>query len=132
MDDVQLSRPEGKPSLPWPHVLADADSVWLAEGDQLFGKVTQADDQSLTVEAKFGTRTFAWPAVRGIVFKTNRPAAKPSDVAVFSIAPAPGFLADSLEGTLLRASPDQVAIRHAILGELVFDRRCCRRIDVKK
>ncbi len=128
VDDVQLARPEGKPDLPWPRALADADSVWLADGDQLFGKVTQADARSVTLAAKFGTRTFAWPAVRGVVFQAKPPVARPPVGSVLTIAPAPGLTPDSLEGYLLRVSRDQLTIRHATLGELTFDRRCCQRI----
>jgi hypothetical protein len=126
VDDVQFMRLEKM--LPWPKAMRDADTIWLPEGDQIFAKVVKADTGSVTFEGRFGTRTLAWPAVRGIVFMADqRPAkeAKVDDAFTLWVAPSPGFPADRTTGTLLSLSPETLALRHAMLGDLSFDRKNC-------
>ncbi len=45
IDDVQVMR--ASPALPWPKPLAETDTLWLPEGDQIFGNVTTADSDSV-------------------------------------------------------------------------------------
>src|SRR5207245_353627 len=49
-------RPPGDPT---------QDELWLASGDQLFGKVVRADRKEVALEGRFGTRSFPWSALRG-------------------------------------------------------------------
>jgi len=125
VDDVQLCRRETV--LPWPRPLADADAVWLAEGDQLFGAITKGDAQAVTLDARFGTRSIPWSAMRGLIFMNGKIPAKPApaDAWTLWVAPSPGLPADRVVGKVLAVSPETLTVRHDILGDLTFPRKSC-------
>jgi hypothetical protein len=115
-----------------PHPPGDEeqDELWLAGGDQLFGRVLRADRRGVTLEARFGTRTFAWADLTGWyprhVAGKSRPLAGPR-VRVWLHS---GLTAepDVLDGVVAALDARHLTLRHADLGELRLDRRWLARL----
>ncbi len=115
-------RPPGEPG---------QDEVWLATGDQLFGRLVQADNRSLTIQGRYGKRTLPWTAVRGVYFREQAgpaPARAGTGVRLFlhnGLTPEP----DLLEGELLDLDGERLKLRHASLGELNLPRRWLKQLQ---
>jgi hypothetical protein len=112
----EYRRPAGEPG---------QDELWLAGGDQLFGRVVRADGQGIELKGRFGRRTFAWAELRGWFPRRQapRPGALGRGPAVrlelrSGLRPAP----DSLQGVLTGLDGKAVKLRHPLLGELTIPR----------
>jgi hypothetical protein len=109
------------PGLP---VESEQDEVRLASDDQLFGRILQADRRSIRIEGRFGKRALPWTAVAGCTFR--RTAAPPKanegvNVCLFvrsGLCPA----SDVLEGVVTALDERHLTLRHALFGELKFER----------
>jgi hypothetical protein len=125
IDDLVLYRsvPNHKP----PALLPDLDTVWWDDGDQVFGKVLQANSQTLTLEAKFGTRSYPWSAVRGF-FLSPPPKNEPRAEVAITFFPGPGHPPDRLLGKLHALDSDNLILQHGLLGKVVLKRECCQRL----
>src|SRR5207249_11717418 len=101
----------------------DQDELWLAGGDQLFGRVSRADGRSLTIEGRFGRRTLSWTAVRGLFFRRG-PRIAVSDKGervrlwIDNGYPQP----DELDAAVLSLDARRCRWRHALLGERDMER----------
>jgi hypothetical protein len=107
-----------------PTEASSEDEVWLASGDQLFGRLTRLDRRGVEVEGRFGRRALTWADVRGAF---PRSAALPTttthgaQVRIW-LRPAAGAEPDELEGVLTALDERRLTLRHPALGELVIDR----------
>jgi hypothetical protein len=101
---------------------AAQDEIWLAEGDQLFGEVIQADRRSVVIKGRFGERSLPWSGVRGCFFRESP--AKPAEarrVRVLLHAPFGGE-PDVLFGIVKSRDDNALTLTHALLGDVVIDR----------
>jgi hypothetical protein len=108
-------RPAGDP---------DQDELWLAGGDQVFGRVVSADRRSVELKSRFGTRRFDWTALRGWflkVEKANTPPGRGPAVRLW-LRTGLGPTLDELEGSLDVLDARRVRIRHPLLGEVTIPR----------
>lgn len=109
---------------PPPPAEAEQDTVRLHADDQLFGRIVQADRRNLEIEGRFGKRSLPWTAVSGCSFR--RPAAPPkaSKGARVRLLVRSGLCAESdvLEGVVTALDERRLILRHALLGELIFER----------
>lgn len=130
LDDVMLLRPDrGKV----PDALADVDTVCLANGDRLFGKIAHADTRSVVLDARFGTRTHAWYALQHFVLSPPHKQGaieKPKEGVAVWLTPAPGFAAERLLVRVVGLEKRTLALEHEILGRIDVSLENCRRIDV--
>jgi len=113
-------RPDGDPA---------QDEVWLASGDQLFGRVLEASREGITCEGRFGSRTLPWLKARGVFFR-QQPAPEPIP-GVVRLSFDNGFDAvhDVIVGALGTLTPGKLSLRHRDLGELSLERGRLRRLD---
>lgn len=107
-----------------PTQTSSQDEVWLASGDQLFGRLTRLDRRELEVEGGFGRRGLSWDEARGVFL---RPAALPTattegaQVHVW-LRPAAGSEPDELEGVLHMLDERRLTLRHPALRDVEIDR----------
>jgi hypothetical protein len=110
----------------WPHLRGDPgqDELWLAGGDQLFGRVVRADSGSIELKGRFGARRFDWAHLRGWFPRrhADRPAVPRAPVVRVGIRSGLRPAEDILEGTLTALDTRQVKLRHPLLGEVVIER----------
>jgi hypothetical protein len=109
-----------------PHPAGDLeqDEVWLLSGDQVFGHVLRADPSQVTLEGRFGRRSFAWTDVRGIYFREQPPPPATTDgehVRVW-LRSGVGSEEDCLEGLVTALDGRRLRLRHRVLGELDVER----------
>jgi hypothetical protein len=107
-----------------PSAASPQDEVWLASGDQLFGRLTRLDRRGLEVEGRFGRRSLSWAEARGAF---PQPAALPPATTVGAqvrvwLRPAAGNELDELEGVLRALDERRFTLRHPALGDLDIDR----------
>jgi hypothetical protein len=109
-------RPEGDPT---------QDELWLASGDQLFGKVVRAERKEVALEAHFGTRAFPWTELRGWFPRLAAPRPKAAAGAIVRARLRNGADAfdDVLDGVVTALNDKHLTLRHALLGELRIERR---------
>jgi hypothetical protein len=107
------------------------DEVWLASGDQLFGRLLTSGREGVTLEGRFGRRSLPWSKVRA-VFPRESPRAAPAEDQV-RLTFDNGFDAvpDVIYGTLGRLTDRELTLRHPGLGEVVLERGRLRRLEKK-
>lgn len=129
--DVSLAR--ALPEVPHPAGDPGQDEVWLASGDQLFGRVPRADSQAVEVSGRFGSRALPWAEVRGL-FLRETPAAPPADAQRVRVwlAPGAGEQRDQLVGTVRAWNERGLALDNPLLGECKIDRARLRRLRDEK
>jgi hypothetical protein len=100
------------------------DEVWLASGDQVFGRLTRLDRRGTELEGRFGKRTYAWAQARGAFPRRTALTAATTDGAHVRVwlRPAAGIEPDELEGVLRSLDERRLTLRHPALGDLVIDR----------
>ncbi len=118
---AELPRPPGDPT---------QDELWLATGDQVFGKVVRADRQEIALEGRFGTRTFAWSELRGWFPRRAAGPPKVIEGQAVRLGLRNGLTADEdvLNGVVTALDEKHLALRHALLGEVRIDRRFLARV----
>lgn len=117
------TRPPGDPS---------QDEVWLATGDQLFGRLLHADGHNLELLGSFGRRRVPWIGVNACYLAG----------ASTSVLPPRGQRgvqlcldsqrandADVVEGLLIALNASQWILRHAFLGDVRLSRSSVRWIS---
>lgn len=121
-DDFTLA----KALQPLAHPAGDAkqDELWLASGDQLFGKVDSANRRRVILRIGSGTREIAWADLRGIYFKPEAAAPRTSDSVPVRIEFRSGLgsESDQLDGILEALDDQRLTLRHAALGRLKVNR----------
>ncbi len=107
------------------------DEIWLASGDQLFGRLTRLDRHGLDLEARFGKRSYSWAEVRGAFPKgpVAPPATTEGAHVRVRLRPAAGDEPDELEGVLRALDERRLVLRHPALGELDIDRARLLRVE---
>jgi hypothetical protein len=127
-DDFSIARPveelrdlRGDPS---------QDECRLAEGDQLFGRITHADGRTVELQGGFGKRKIPWTMLRGVFLKKADAAdPKTGDGVHVRLWLDSGYPdADELRGVLLKLDADKLVLRHAVFGDLTLDRTRLRKL----
>jgi hypothetical protein len=115
---------------PPPPVDAEQDAVRLLDDDQLFGRILHADRRTIQIEGRFGKRALPWTAVSGCTLR--RPAALPkaNEGAKVRVLLRSGLCAetDVLEGVVTMQDERRLVLRHALLGEITFERSRVREL----
>jgi hypothetical protein len=109
---------------------ARQDELWLAEGDQLFGRVTAADGRGVQIDGRFGRRRFGWEELRGWYPRREKPPAAKVVGTVVRVRLRSGLAADAddLVGVITGLDANKLTLKHAWLGELGIDRRWVREV----
>jgi hypothetical protein len=107
------------------------DELWLAGGDQIFGKVAQIDREHIEFAARFGRRRYSWAEVRGIWFQQKQaPARKiegePVQLWLWS---GQGRRQDRLVVVLRGLDDKQLTVTHPLLGERRIARKWVARLS---
>lgn len=111
---------------PKPPAVSELDSVRLSSGDQLFGRILQADRRGITVDGRFGKRALSWSAVAGCCFRRaserSRNSEHLNEGANVRILLCSGLCseADMVEGEVTALDQRHLMVRHALLGELTL------------
>jgi hypothetical protein len=116
-------RPPGEPG---------QDEVWLASGDQLFGRIRHADRQGVAVAGRFGDRTLAWSEVRGLFFRQSAPPAAEGQRVRVLWRPGPGPERDELEGVVTGLDDRQLTLTHDVLGVCRIERARLREVRAEE
>ena len=106
------------------------DEVWLASGDQLFGKLVRADAQGLELQSPLGKQVVPWPKVRGIFFSAEAPGPPPGIDVHFRAGP--GLPPDRLTGELVELNEQRLLLRHARLGDVSLERSSVHSVYFRK
>jgi hypothetical protein len=104
---------------------AAQDELWLAGGDQVFGRVTRADARAVELTARFGVRRFAWTELRGwFPARGKLPAAPTGRGQAVRLWLRSGLRPelDVVEGVLTALDARQLTLRHPLLGDLTMPR----------
>jgi hypothetical protein len=109
---------------PPPPAEGEQDTIRLLEDDQLFGRILQADRRTIQIEGRFGNRSLPWTMISGCSF--HRPATPPmgNKGARVRLLVRSGLCAepDVLEGVVTALDDRRLVLKHALLGELTFER----------
>jgi hypothetical protein len=107
----------------------DQDEVWTAAGDQLFGRLVQADRQRLEIQTPGAARPIPWSDVRGCFFGGVSPRPALTQGAHVRLGLRSGLAPDEdlLEG-VLRKWDERVILEHARLGRLEIERSLVSRV----
>ncbi|OAI47059.1 hypothetical protein AYO44_10300 [Planctomycetaceae bacterium SCGC AG-212-F19] len=116
--------------LPRPPGDLDQDEVWLASGDQQFGKVLGADRHKIEMSTRFGPRTVSWADVRAVHFRRqpSPPRSSSGEHVRIGIDAGAGN-ADQLEGVLAGMDERRITLNHAVLGSIAVERDHVRYIQ---
>jgi hypothetical protein len=106
------------------------DELWLADGDQVFGRVLGLDRQGVTLEARFGRRTFPWADLRGWFPRREapRPRALKGEPVRLRLQAGAAEDGDLLDGVVTALDAKTLTLSHALLGELRLERRYVRQL----
>ena len=109
---------------PRPPVEAEMDEVLLSSADQLFGRILQADRRAIQIEGRFGKRSLRWTEVAACTFRREPAPPRPPETATVRIRVHSGLgpEADVLDGTVTALDERTLSLRHALLGDLKFER----------
>lgn len=118
-------------ALPRPVPAPGRDELWLAGGDQLFGKLVSADRREIAWEDRTPRRTWRWSEVRGVFpARTVRPPRTTTGELVrLRLHPATGPEPDELEGSLTALGAQRLTLDHPALGELSLPRERLRQLQ---
>jgi hypothetical protein len=108
---------------PHPPAESEQDEVRLTSDDQLFGRILTADRRAVQIEGRFGKRALPWSEVAGCVFR-RADAPRPKEAPRVRILVRSGLCPedDVLDGVLTGLDERRLTLRHALLGELTFER----------
>jgi hypothetical protein len=109
------------PPLPRPAPIKEQDSIWLENGEQVFGNILSANTDGIVLDAKFGKREYPWSKMRGILFAQAKPTTITSEPAI-TFRPGPGFSLDQIDAKLIRWEEKHLLIEHRLLGEITLER----------
>ncbi len=109
---------------PKPPADPEQDEIRLADGDQLFGRIIGADRRALQIEGRFGKRSLPWTEVAGCSFHRPDAPLPVNEIANVRLLVRSGLCpeADVLEGVVTALDERRLTLRHALLGELTFER----------
>jgi hypothetical protein len=117
--------------LPRPVVAPGRDELWLAGGDQLFGKLVTADRRGIAWEDRASRRTWPWSEVRGLFpARVVRPPRTTTGEQVrLVLHPAAGPEPDQLDGVMTALGAQRLTLDHPALGELTLPRERLRQLQ---
>jgi hypothetical protein len=108
--------PEGDPK---------QDELWLATGDQVFGRVLSSSRHEIVLHGRFGKRAFSWADLRG--WYPRRATVRPPPVAGspvrLEIGSGLDAVVDVLVGVVTALDEKTLTLRHPLLGEVRVDRK---------
>jgi hypothetical protein len=109
---------------PQPPADPEREVLRLASDDQLFGRIVQADRRAVQIEGRFGKRSLPWTEVAGCTFRRAGEPKHVNERGNVRILVRSGLCpeADVLEGTVTALDERKLTLRHALLGELTFER----------
>ena len=128
-DEFSLARtvePRKRPEDHQPGV----DEVWLASGDQVFGRLGRVDRHQVELDTPFGRRNFSWAEMRGL-FPRRLPGPlqeTQGEHLRLVLYPAAGNEPDELEGVLTVLDSRRLVLRHSALGEVEIPRSRLQRM----
>jgi hypothetical protein len=116
---------------PRPPIESEQDTIRLIGGDELFGRILQADRRVLHIEGKFGKRALPWPEVAGCTFRHPPAPPRAKGGANVRILVRSGLCPefDVLHGVLTALDEKRLTLRHALLGDLTFERGRVREVQ---
>jgi hypothetical protein len=102
----------------------EQDELWLADGDQLFGRVVRLDRRGVELEARFGRRSFPWAVLAGCYFRRTPLRSATREGTHVRLGFYPGLTPDPdiLEGVVKRLDQRTLTLHHPYLGELNLPR----------
>jgi hypothetical protein len=102
----------------------EQDEIMLADSDQLFGRILKADRHTLEIEGQFGKRSLPWTAAAGCAFRRPADPPRANRGANVRLLVRSGLCpeVDVLEGVVTALDERRLTLRHALLGELTFER----------
>lgn len=108
---------------PNPPTDSEQDEVRLTSDDQLFGRILRADRGGVQIEGRFGKRSLPWTEIAGCTFRrADAPGAKETPNVRIRVRSGLRPEADTLDGVLTGLDDRRLTLRHALLGELTFER----------
>jgi hypothetical protein len=121
-----LERParEGSRTLAAAGADPEQDELWLADGDQLFGRVVRLDGKGVELEGRFGRRSFSWADLGGCYLRPTPTRPVKAEGARVRVRLYSGLTPDPdiLEGVVRRLDGRTLTLRHAHLGDLNLPR----------
>jgi hypothetical protein len=116
---------------PKPPAVSEQDEIRFADDDQLFGRIVRADRRTIEIEGRFGKRNLPWTEVSGCSFRRAKAAPKEPARANVRLRLRSGLSqeADVLEGVLTALDERRLILRHALLGDLTFERGRVRELQ---
>jgi hypothetical protein len=102
----------------------ERDSLLLASDDQLFGRIVHADRHTIQIEGLFGKRSLPWTEVAGCLFRHAGEPKRAQERANVRVLVRSGLCPESdvLEGAITTLDERKLTLRHALLGDLTFER----------
>src|SRR5579871_5417803 len=127
-DDFSLAQAVSERPHPKSH--SDQDELWLLSGDQMFGDVVEEPDHRIRLRTHYGPQAYRWGEVREICFRQFGAAAQKPDGKSVRVWLRSGisYEPDALDGTIQRLDPHRLVLRHAVLGEVEFERTRLHRL----
>jgi len=128
-DDCSIA--QAVPALRRPDSDPTQDEVWLASGDQLFGKLVRADHSAVELDSRFGKRSLPWTEIRGVYLRsvaTSLRATEGEHVRV-RVWPGAGSHLDRLDGAIRTLDERSLTLVSPALGEIAVERGRLREIQ---
>ncbi len=122
-DDFRLCRPRQNQRRP--AGLPDRDELWLAAGDQLFGRLLHANARQVTFQARSTSTRFGWEKLGGIFFRPEPllPRRTQGEHVHLWLGSGRGLPPDEINGTLQGLDERRrLLLLHPLLGLLAIDR----------
>jgi hypothetical protein len=117
---------------PRPHPPGDAeqDELWLADGDQWFGKLTRGSSHTLEIQGAFGRRSVPWTDLRAVYFRAPPTAPLKAPAGAVRVEYDSGLspVSDELVGGVVELNDKSMSLEHASLGTLRLSRERVRRL----
>ncbi|MHB1422951.1 MAG: hypothetical protein ACYC3I_07115 [Gemmataceae bacterium] len=115
---------------PQPPAETEQDAVRSRDDDYLFGRILHADRRAIQMEGRFGKRALPWTMVSGCSFRRPAELPKANERANVRLLVRSGLCAESdvLEGVVTALDERRLILRHALLGELTFERGRAREL----
>lgn len=131
IDDLKVWQPAEQPHRPKP--IPGQDSLWLTDGEELFGTVVRLNARGATLAAAFGTRSFPCTQIRELSFRQARVSERPVAGWLARLELVPGLWGpvgppDQLNAAIQSVGVRELIVDHADLGLVRFSPEEIQRI----
>jgi hypothetical protein len=109
---------------PHPPSARGQDMLWLADGDELFGTILQADRRAIHFRGRYGRRSLPWSTIRGLFFERQSlpPRATQGEHVRISIRSGLTAEDDQLDVIVVALNDHQLTFDHALMGRHNIER----------